>query len=89
MLGPLEVLDRGQDLPLGSGRQRALLVLLLVHPNEALAVDRIVDELWGESPPATAAKIVQIYVSQLRKALGEGRIVSSGRATCCDSSRAS
>ena len=76
MLGPLEVLDRGQDLPLGSGRQRALLALLLVHANEALAVDRIVDELWGESPPATAAKIVQIYVSQLRKALGEGRIVS-------------
>jgi DNA-binding SARP family transcriptional activator len=76
VLGPLEVLDAGQVLPLGSGRQRALLALLLVHPNEALAVDRIVDELWEGSPPATAAKIVQVYVSQLRKALGEGRIVT-------------
>jgi YVTN family beta-propeller protein len=75
VLGPLEALDGGQPLSLGSGRQRALLALLLVHANEALPVDRIIDDLW-ERPPPTAAKIVQGYVSRLRKSLGDDRIVT-------------
>src|SRR5206468_11214638 len=51
------------------------LVLLLLHRNEALASDRLIDDLWGESPPVTAAKVVQNYVGRLRRALDdrEGR----------------
>src|SRR5207249_11237833 len=70
LLGPLEVVDRGRPLPLGRGKHRALLALLLLHANEVVATERLIDELWGEAPPPTAGKIVRNYVSSLRKALG-------------------
>ena len=69
ILGPLEVLDDGRPLALGGTRQRALLALFLLHPNEVLSTDRVLDELWGEHPPESGAKAVQVAVSQLRKAL--------------------
>ena len=72
ILGPLEVVRGDQTLRLGSGRQLALFAVLLLHRNEAISIDRIVDHLWGESPPPTAAKIVRNSVSLLRKALGDG-----------------
>jgi YVTN family beta-propeller protein len=71
ILGPLEVVDEGRVLSLGSGRQLALVGLLLLHANEPVSVDRLVDELWGESPPPTAAKIVRNSVSLLRRELGD------------------
>ena len=77
ILGPLEVVADGQSLPLGGVKQRALLALLLLNANEPVSVDRIVDEVWGERPPPTAAKNVQVYVSHLRKALGETTIVTT------------
>ena len=70
ILGPLEALDEGREVALGGSKQRALLALLLLHANETLSTDRLIDELWGERPPATAAKTVQVHVSRLRKALG-------------------
>ena len=69
ILGPLEALHEGRSAALPRGKQRALLALLLVHCGETLATDRLVDELWGESPPAAPAKSVQVLVSRLRKAL--------------------
>lgn len=57
-------------MTLGGARQRALLALLCLHRGTVLAVDRIVDELWGESPPQTARHMVEVYVSKLRKLLG-------------------
>ncbi|HXV34027.1 MAG TPA: BTAD domain-containing putative transcriptional regulator [Gaiellaceae bacterium] len=72
LLGPLEVRDGDREVRLRGGKQRALLALLLVNANRTLAIDRIVDDLWGEDVPETAAKMVQIYVSRLRKALPEG-----------------
>jgi predicted ATPase/class 3 adenylate cyclase/DNA-binding winged helix-turn-helix (wHTH) protein len=72
ILGPLEVLDEGRAVALGGGKQRALLALFLVHANETLATDRLIDELWGERPPANAAKTVQMQISRLRKALAAG-----------------
>jgi DNA-binding SARP family transcriptional activator/ABC-type branched-subunit amino acid transport system substrate-binding protein/streptogramin lyase len=69
ILGPLEVLDEGQSVTLGGSKQRALLALLLVHANETLTTERLIDELWGDDPPANAAKTVQVHVSRLRKAL--------------------
>jgi DNA-binding SARP family transcriptional activator len=72
ILGPLEVLDEGRVLRLGGSKQRALMALLVLHANETLSTDRLVDALWGERPPATAAKTVQVQVSRLRKALAGG-----------------
>jgi DNA-binding SARP family transcriptional activator/class 3 adenylate cyclase len=69
ILGPLEILDEGQRIALPRKKQRALLALLLVHSGETLGTDRLIDELWGEQPPTTAAKSVQVHVSRLRKAL--------------------
>ena len=69
ILGPLEVLEDGRAVPLGGVKQRALLGLLLLHPNETLSTDRLIDELWGERPPASAAKAVHARVSRLRRAL--------------------
>jgi DNA-binding SARP family transcriptional activator len=73
ILGPLEVLDEGRVVALGGSKQRALLALLLLHANETLSTDRLIDELWGERPPATAAKTLQVHVSRLRKTLTAGR----------------
>ncbi len=79
ILGPFEVLERGQKLALGGSGQRALLALLLLHRGEVLATDRLVDLLWGERPPRTATKTIQVYVSRLRKCLGEGVVETEGR----------
>jgi DNA-binding SARP family transcriptional activator len=72
ILGPLEVLDEGRRVALGGTKQRALLGLLLVNAGETLSTDRLIDELWGDRPPATAAKTVQVHISRLRKALAAG-----------------
>jgi DNA-binding SARP family transcriptional activator len=69
ILGPLEALDEGRVVRLGGTKQRALLAVFLLHANETLGTDRLIDELWGERAPATAAKTVQVYISRLRKAL--------------------
>ena len=79
ILGPFEVVRSGGSLALGSAQQRAVLALLLLHRSEVLSTDRLIDELWGESAPATAVKAVQGYVSHLRKALGDGVIATHGR----------
>jgi DNA-binding SARP family transcriptional activator len=72
ILGPLAVWQDGRELELGAAKQRALLAVLLLHAGETMATERLVDALWGEKPPATAVKALQVYVSQLRKTLGEG-----------------
>ena len=69
ILGPLEVLDAKGALPLGGTKQRAVLAVLLLHANEVVSVDRLLDELWGERPPDSAANALQVYVSGLRKVL--------------------
>ena len=76
LLGPLEVLEHDRSCELGGGKQRALLALLLLHANEVVPTERLIDELWGESPPATVAKGIQVYVSRLRKQLGDRRLVT-------------
>jgi DNA-binding SARP family transcriptional activator/ABC-type branched-subunit amino acid transport system substrate-binding protein len=78
ILGPLEAWANGRPLELGAGRQRALLALLLVNANEAVSADRLTDELWGERAPPSAAKVVQNYVSQLRRALPPETILTRG-----------
>jgi len=73
ILGPFEVSDRGRELRLGA-KQRALLAMLLVHANEVVSAERLIDGLWGERPPETAPTALQVHVSQLRKLLGAERI---------------
>jgi predicted ATPase/DNA-binding SARP family transcriptional activator len=73
ILGPLEVLAGGQLLPLGGAKQRAVLALLLVHANEPVSPDRLIDALWDERPPATAKTALQGYVTQLRRLLEPSR----------------
>jgi basic membrane lipoprotein Med (substrate-binding protein (PBP1-ABC) superfamily)/DNA-binding SARP family transcriptional activator len=79
ILGPIEVLDDGVSIDLGAPKQRAVLVVLLLHANEVVSADRLVDLVWGEDPPRTAAHSVQIYVSELRKAFDVGGEVIATR----------
>jgi DNA-binding SARP family transcriptional activator len=72
VLGPIEVVADGRRIAVGAGKQRALLALLLMNANTAVSVDRAVESLWNGQPPATATKVVQVLVSQLRKALAAG-----------------
>jgi DNA-binding SARP family transcriptional activator len=74
ILGPLEAEQDGRLVPLGGRKQRALLALLLLHANAVVPRDRLIDEIWGDEPPETARTALQVYVSQLRKALGGERI---------------
>ena len=76
ILGPIEVVDGGRTIAIRRGKEQALLAYLLLHPNEVVASDRLVDELWGDRPPQTAVKILQNAVSQLRKALGDDRLIT-------------
>lgn len=69
ILGPLEVWDEGHEVSLGGRKPRALLTVLLLHPNEVVPADRLIDELWGEDSPESAAAALRVNVSRLRKAL--------------------
>jgi DNA-binding SARP family transcriptional activator len=73
LLGPIEAQDGERRVELGRPKQRVLLAVLLVHANDVVSVDRLVEELWGEEPPPQAAASLQTYVSNLRRALEPGR----------------
>jgi DNA-binding SARP family transcriptional activator len=77
LLGLVEVEGVPREA-LGGPKQRALLAYLLLHANELVARDRLIDAVWGEQAPPTAAKIVQLYVAKLRGSLAEtpARIVT-------------
>jgi DNA-binding SARP family transcriptional activator len=78
ILGPLEVEANGRLLELGTLKERTLLALLLLNAGRFVSTDRIVEEIWGESPPPSAPKLVQTYVSHLRKVI-PGVIETHGR----------
>jgi peptide/nickel transport system substrate-binding protein len=81
LLGPVEATIDDRRISLGPKKQRSLLAMLALHANETVSVDRLVDALWGDRPPATAQKMVQLYVSQLRRLLAadSAQIVTQGR----------
>jgi DNA-binding SARP family transcriptional activator len=76
LLGPLEAVVDGTPVQLPAAKPRALLALLLLNRNHVVSTERLIDELWGDDPPAQATKTVQVYVSQLRKTLGADRLVT-------------
>jgi predicted ATPase/DNA-binding SARP family transcriptional activator len=77
LLGPLEVWRHGQRLAVGGSKPRALLAMLLLHANQVAGADRLVDALWGEHPPATAANALQAHVASLRRVLDPNRAGAS------------
>ena len=74
ILGPLEAEVDGRVLVLGSARQRVLLAMLILHRNEVVSADRLIEALWEDKPPETATKALQVHVSQLRKRLDRDRL---------------
>jgi DNA-binding SARP family transcriptional activator/streptogramin lyase len=72
VLGRLEAYDDGVELDLGPRKQRAVLALLLLSANHVVSTERLIDDLWGDSPPSTARATLQVYIAGLRKALGNG-----------------
>lgn len=94
ILGRLEVTRDGEPISLGGGQQRALLAMLVLERGRVVPVDRLVDALWGEQPPKAAVHTVRVYVSQLRKVLGDAVLVTDDRgyvlqvgAGCLDADR--
>ena len=78
----LEASVDDQPVAIGGGKQRAVLAMLGLEANRAVTADRLIEGLWGEEPPASAAKMVQNYVWRLRGALaddGGAEIVTRGR----------
>jgi DNA-binding SARP family transcriptional activator len=76
LLGPLEAVVDGNPVSLAAAKPRALLALLLLNRNRVVSTERLIDELWADEPPSRATKTLQVYVSQLRKALGSERLVT-------------
>jgi len=90
LLGPIEVrlderpIELGLDerpIELGPRKQRAVFAMLALQSGRTVSTDRLVDGLWGDGPPSSAPKMVQLYVSHLRRVLGSdgARIVTHGR----------
>jgi DNA-binding SARP family transcriptional activator len=76
ILGSLEVWDGERQLDLGGTKRRALLALLLLHANEVVATDQLVDALWGEKAPGNAAGALHTHISRLRKELGPDAVAT-------------
>ena len=83
ILGSLEVFEHGRLIDLGGGKQRQLLAILLLHANEIVSADRLIEDLWAGEAPATAPKSLQVHLSRVRKALGrEDVIITHGGGYC-------
>lgn len=78
ILGPIELSVGGRPVPVGGLKQRALLAFLLLHANEVISRDRLIDALWGESPPPSASESLDAYVYRLRKLTGRDRLARRG-----------
>jgi DNA-binding SARP family transcriptional activator/tetratricopeptide (TPR) repeat protein len=78
ILGLLEVVDDGRVLELGTRKQRALLMLLLLRHGELVPVDELIEDLWSD-PPRTAETTLRAYVSRLRAIIGADRLQSGPR----------
>ena len=74
VLGPLSISQNGGPVSLGGRKQRTLLAVLLLHANDVVHRDQLIDALWGEEPPPSAAESLDTYVYRLRKALGHDRL---------------
>lgn len=76
LLGPVAAISDGVEVDAGAPKSRAVLALLALDHGRGVPSARLIDDLWGERPPASAAKALQVYISQLRKALGPATIAT-------------
>src|SRR4051794_41681553 len=83
MLGPLEVSAESGPTALAGIKPRAVLAMLLLHANEPVSAERLAVALWGDDAPAGSIKTVQVHVSRLRKALGDGAVIETTPAGYC------
>ncbi|MFC6086858.1 AfsR/SARP family transcriptional regulator [Sphaerisporangium aureirubrum] len=71
LLGPVEVWSGGRQVPLGGGKPRALLAALLLDARRVVTVERLIEAVWQDDPPATARGVLQTYVASLRRAFAD------------------
>ncbi|HEX6684681.1 MAG TPA: BTAD domain-containing putative transcriptional regulator [Candidatus Limnocylindrales bacterium] len=71
LLGPVEVLESSAPVPLGGAKPKALLAALLLERGRVVPIMRLIDVLWGDSPPRTARDVIQTYVKSLRRTFAE------------------
>jgi DNA-binding SARP family transcriptional activator len=78
ILGPLRVWRDGAEVDLGPAKQRAVLAYLLLHANQPVSTNAIVDAVWGDAPPANGANVVQKHIAGLRRTLEPDRSPRTG-----------
>lgn len=78
VLGPLHVRQYGLPVAIPGAKPRAVLSMLGLHGGSVVAADTLVELLWGDDPPRTAAKALQTHISALRRTLGDGFVVTEG-----------
>ena len=78
ILGPVELSIDGRPVSLGGPKQRCLLAFLLLHANQAVSRDRLIDALWGKAPPPSASESLGTYIYRLRKLIGHDRLARHG-----------
>lgn len=78
VLGPLQVRLDGAPVAIPGAKPRAILSMLGLHGGSVVAADTLVELLWGEDPPRTAAKALQTHISTLRRTLGDGFVLTAG-----------
>ncbi|WP_419866299.1 BTAD domain-containing putative transcriptional regulator [Mycobacterium scrofulaceum] len=78
VLGPLQVRQGGAPVIIPGAKPRAILSMLGLHGGSVVAADTLVELLWGEDPPRTAAKALQTHISSLRRTLGDGFVLTAG-----------
>src|ERR1700716_3602844 len=78
VLGPLQVRQYGLPVAIPGVKPRAILTMLGLHGGSVVSADTLVELLWGEDPPRTAAKALQTHISSLRRTLGDGFVLTAG-----------
>src|ERR1700734_3130498 len=78
VLGPLQVRQDGAPVTIPGAKPRAILTMLGLHDGSVVSADTLVELLWGEDPPRTAAKALQTHISSLRRTLGDGFVLTQG-----------
>ena len=79
LLGPIAVRDDGAELPIGGPKPRLLLAVLMLRANSPVSRDTLIDALWAERAPASAAHTLDSYISRLRRVLGQARLETALR----------
>src|SRR5262249_47258625 len=78
VLGPLQVRQYGLPVSIPGAKPRAILTMLGLHGGTVVAAETLIELLWGADPPRTAAKALQTHISSLRRALGDGFVLTQG-----------